>query len=133
MSVENTQQTAADEPHSQAELTRSGQFYRPNVDISEGPDELVVHADLPGVRSQDIDIDFKEGILTIHGKVEARQSEGTNYLLNEYGLGDFHRTFQVSEQIDAGRINAAYQDGVLTLRLPKLERVKPRKIAVQVG
>lgn len=133
MSVENTQQTAADEPISRAELTRSGQFYRPNVDIAEGADELVVFADMPGVRSEDIDIDFKEGLLTIHGKVQLRQPEGTNYLFNEYGLGDFHRTFQVSEQIDAGRINASYKDGVLTLRLPKLERVKPRKIAVQVG
>ncbi|MDZ4779543.1 MAG: Hsp20/alpha crystallin family protein [Planctomycetia bacterium] len=133
MSVENTQQTSADEPLSRAELTRSGQFYRPNVDISEGPEELVVHADMPGVRSEDIDIDFKEGLLTIHGKVQQRQAEGTHYVLNEYGIGDFRRTFQVSEQIDAGRINAAYKDGVLTLRLPKLERVKPRKIAVQVS
>ncbi len=133
MSVETTQQSSADEPLSRAELTRSGQFYRPNVDISEGPEELVVHADLPGVRSQDIDIDFKDGLLTIHGKAERRQPEETSFVLNEYGIGDFHRTFQVSEQIDAGRINAALKDGVLTLRLPKVERVKPRKIAVQAG
>lgn len=133
MAVEITQQTSGDEPHAGAELTRSGQFYRPNVDIQEMPDELVVHADMPGVRGSDIDIDFKDGLLTIHGKVEERQPEGTDYQLHEYGIGDFHRTFQVSEQIDAGRINAAYKDGVLTLHLPKLERVKPRKIAVQAS
>lgn len=131
MSVEHTQQSAADEPLARAELTRSGQFYRPNVDIAEGADELVVYADMPGARSQEIDIDFKDGLLTIHGKVAGRQAEGTNYVLNEYGLGDFHRTFQVSEQIDAGRIHASFKDGVLTLHLPKLERIKPRKIAVQ--
>jgi HSP20 family molecular chaperone IbpA len=94
---------------------------------------LVVLADMPGVKSDDIDIDFKEGVLTLHGRVERRQTEGTHYALEEYGIGDFHRTFQVSEQIDAGRISAAYKDGVLTLRLPKLERVKPRKIAVQAN
>lgn len=115
------------------ETTRTTKTYRPNVDILETQDELIVLADMPGVKSQDIDIDFKEGVLTLHGRVESRQAEETTYGLQEYGIGDFHRTFQVSEQIDAGRINAAYKDGVLTLRLPKLERVKPRKIAVQVN
>lgn len=133
MTAEITEHSLADESLPRAELTRSGQFFRPNVDISEGADELVVQADMPGVRSEDIEIDFKDGMLTIHGKAERRQAEETHYLLNEYGIGDFHRTFQVSEQIDAGRINAALKDGVLTLRLPKLERVKPRKIAVQAG
>ncbi len=53
------------------------------------------------------------------------------YLLREYGVGDFYRTFRVSEQIDASRIEAEYADGVLKLHLPKVEAVKPRKITVK--
>lgn len=133
MSIEVNRPSAAEENAPGVEHTRTAKTYRPNVDILEGQEELVVLADMPGVRSEDIDIDFKEGALTLHGRVERRQADETTYLVEEYGIGDFHRTFQVSEQIDAGRISAAYKDGVLTLRLPKLERVKPRKIAVQAS
>ncbi len=61
----------------------------------------------------------------------ARQSEQTRYLLREYGVGDFYRTFRVGEQVDASRIAAEFVDGVLTLHLPKVDAAKPRKIAVQ--
>jgi len=115
------------------ERTRSEQFYRPNVDILEKADELVLVADLPGVKADEVDIRFEQGELTIHGRAKPRYQEGTKFLLNEYGIGDFYRTFRVSEQVDASRIHAEYHDGVLTLHLPKVEAVKPRKIAVQVG
>jgi len=115
------------------ERTRSEQFYRPNVDILEKADELVLVADLPGVKADEVDIRFEQGELTIHGRVKPRYEEGPKFLLDEYGIGDFYRTFRVSEQVDASRIHAEYHDGVLTLHLPKVEAVKPRKIAVQVG
>jgi HSP20 family protein len=115
------------------EPTRGAPRYRPLVDIYELSDELRVVADMPGVKPEDIDIDFARGTLTIHGKVEQRQAEGTTYLLREYGVGDFYRVFQVSETIDAGRIDAEYHDGVLTLHLPKVERAKARKIEVRAG
>ena len=115
-----------------AERTRSARQYRPNVDIIERADELLVLADLPGVKAGDIDINFQNGTLTLHGRVNERQSANTGYLLCEYGLGDFHREFQVSEQVDAARISAEYANGVLTLHLPKVEAAKPRKIKVQV-
>jgi len=115
------------------ERTRSEQFYRPNVDILEKADELMLIADLPGVKADEVDIRFEQGELTIHGRVKPRYEEGTKFLLNEYGIGDFYRTFRVSEQVDASRIHAEYHDGVLALHLPKVEAVKPRKIAVQIG
>ncbi len=114
------------------ESTRSGPVFRPNVDIIERADQLVVYADMPGVPEDAIDINFQDGMLTIHGKADARQAEGTEYLLNEYGVGDFYRTFRVSEKIDAAKISAEYRDGVLILNLPKAESLKPRKIAVNV-
>lgn len=112
------------------EHTRSGLFFRPNVDIREENDELLVLADVPGVKSDSIDVNFEDGNLTIHGKVPLRQDGGQRYLRHEYSVGDFHRSFQVSEAIDASKISAHYADGVLTLRLPKSEAIKPRKIQV---
>ena len=63
--------------------------------------------------------------------VAHRQADGAKYLRQEYGLGDFRRTFRVSEHIDSARISAEYHDGVLTLHLPKVEAVKPRKIQIK--
>ena len=126
----DTKLSASDESQS-AEYTRSGQFYRPNVDIRETTDELVLIADVPGARSEDIDINFEDGALAVHAKVNNRQADETVYLLQEYGVGDFYRTFKVSEQIDPTRISAEYHDGVLTIHLPKVEAAKPRKISVQ--
>ncbi|HEY4759942.1 MAG TPA: Hsp20/alpha crystallin family protein [Thermoguttaceae bacterium] len=113
-----------------AEHTRSGRFYRPNVDILEQADELLVLADLPGAKRDQIDIKFEKGTLTLHAAVPGRQSQDQRYLQREYGVGDYYRTFQVSEAIDANRITAEYADGVLTLHLPKAPSIKPRKINV---
>ena len=113
-----------------AEQTRNVRHYRPSVDIMERPDELLVVADAPGAAPEDIDVNFENGVLTLHARVKPRQAGETDYLLREYGTGDFVRTFQVSEHIDASRIHAEIAHGVLTLHLPKVEAVKPRTIKV---
>ncbi|MGD2111293.1 MAG: Hsp20/alpha crystallin family protein [Phycisphaerae bacterium] len=115
-----------------AEHTRPGRHYRPNVDIVEHSQELLVLADMPGVTSDGVDINFENGTLAIHGRVEEREREGVTALQQEYGVGDFYRTFQVSEKIDAASITAEFGNGVLTLHMPKVEAVKPRKISVDV-
>jgi HSP20 family protein len=121
------------EQEGRAERTRGGQAYRPHVDILETGDELTLVADLPGVKNEAIEINFDDGLLTIQGSVEKRYHENVSFLLREYGIGDFYRTFRVGEQIDAGKIHAEFRDGVLTVHLPKAEKAKPRKIAVQAG
>jgi len=131
MSVEST----IHQEHETAEVplqenTHSGPYYRPNVDIYELADQLVVRADVPGANNNRIDIQFNDGALTIHAQVPARQDSQGLYLRQEYGVGDFYRTFRVSEQIDTSRISAEYAGGVLTLHLPKVEAAKPRKIKV---
>jgi HSP20 family protein len=125
-----TAKTPAEEMNS-AERTRAGTVYRPNVDIVETQDELLVLADIPGGCGDDIDVNFEEGMLTMHAKVARRQPEDTEYLLREYGVGDYYRTFRVSEAIDASKIYAEFADGVLTLHLPKADAAKPRKIQVR--
>lgn len=113
------------------EPTRGSPRYRPPVDIVETGEELRVLADLPGASPESIDINFERGVLTIHARVESRQPEGTSFLLREYGVGDFYRAFEVTENVDGDRISAEYRDGVVTLRLPKAEKAKARKIEVR--
>jgi HSP20 family protein len=115
-----------------AERTWSGQCYRPNVDILEKDDELLLLADVPGAKSDAVDIHFEDGELALHAKVEPRQA-AEQHFYQEYGVGDFYRTFRISEAIDASKISAELNDGVLTLHLPKTESVKPRKIAVSTN
>jgi HSP20 family protein len=120
-------------PTTTHEPARAGRTYRPNVDILERPDELVVQADLPGARSDTIDVRYEKGILTIHAEVAPRQDENQRFLLREYRLGSFHRSFELSEMIDSDEISADFVDGVLTLHLPKVKAARPRQIAVRTG
>lgn len=117
-------------PTTGCEPTWSEQYYRPNVDIVETAQELTLHADMPGAEAKSIDVRFENGTLTITGRVRPRQEEETCFLAREYGVGSFRRSFEVSEAIDASKITAEYAQGVLTLHLPKVEAVKPRKILV---
>jgi HSP20 family protein len=114
------------------ERTRGGLTYSPRIDIWETGDELMLYADMPGVSAENLDIQFENRELRIHGKVCPRH-EGINFLYGEYGIGDFHRTFTIGESIDSEKISAELKDGVLTLHLPKTEAVKPRRIAVKSG
>lgn len=131
MANENTITKTAAEEAAAAEHTRSGRFYRPNVDILEREDELLVVADVPGAQGERIDVKFEDGTLSMHAEVEPRRDKDHEYLLREYDVGDYYRTFRVGEAIDAGKITADYADGVLTLHLPKAEAIKPRKISVE--
>ena len=74
-----------------AEHTRSGRVFRPNVDIVEKNDELLLYADLPGADGDSIDINFEEGELSLHAKVQPRQDPDQQYPHQEYGIGDFYR------------------------------------------
>jgi HSP20 family protein len=107
-----------------------GLCYTPRVDIRETEEESLLLADLPGVRPEDVDVRFDNGELIIDGRCAPRH-EGANYLLSEYGVGDFYRAFTISEQIDWQKISAELKNGVLTVHLPKAETVKPRKITVK--
>lgn len=117
----------SDEP----EQVRSGRTYVPVVDIIEQDDELLLLADVPGAKAEGIDIRYERGQLTLAARVEPRRSAESTYFLHEYGVGDFVRTFQVGEGIDASRIRAEVKAGVLALHLPKAEAARTRKITVR--
>lgn len=136
MNSENIATKPEAEQTAVAERTRCGCSFRPNVDILEQRDELLVMADVPGAARDTIDVKFEDGMLEIFATVPPREAvppreeDGRTCLMQEYGVGDYYRSFQVSEAIDAEKISAQYADGVLTLHLPKAEALKPRKIAV---
>ncbi|MDV6030181.1 MAG: Hsp20/alpha crystallin family protein [Phycisphaera sp. RhM] len=106
--------------------------YQPRFDIWEGDEELILYGDLPGVSTDDLDIQFENRQLTIHAKVD-RWHDGEGYLYSEYGVGDFQRTFTIGEAINSEAISAELHDGVLTLHLPKSDHVKPRRIEVKAN
>jgi len=106
--------------------------YTPRFDIWEGAEELILYGDLPGVAPENVDIQFENRELTVLGKVEPRR-QGASLLAGEYGVGDFARTFTISEAVDGEKISAEMHNGVLTLHLPKSEQAKPRKIEVKRG
>ena len=106
-----------------------GVCYTPRVDILGNEEESLLLADLPGVKPEDVDVRFENGELIIDGRCPARH-EGVDYLLCEYGVGDFYRAFSISEHIDWQKISAELKNGVLTVHLPRAETVKPKKITV---
>ena len=114
----------------QPERLRGGTYFTPRVDIVETDNELMLFADLPGVRPEDVDLRYEQGELTLQGRCQPRQPERGS-LLNEYEVGDFYRAFQVHETIDASKISAEFKNGVLTVHLPKMEQAKPRQISVR--
>jgi HSP20 family protein len=114
-----------------AEATRPGVLLAPPVDIFEGPDAITVLADMPGVKPGHLTIDLHEGVLTIAGHGEPPEGPKETAILREYPVGTFQRSFTLSEAIDQDKIEAALRNGVLRLRLPKVERAKSRQIAIQ--
>ena len=108
--------------------------WAPAVDIYETGQELVVKADLPEVAPKDLDIRVENNILTIRGerKFEKNVNED-NYLRVERSYGSFSRSFTLANTVNSEAIAADYQNGVLTLSIPKREEAKPKQIKVNVG
>lgn len=108
--------------------------WTPPVDIVENENELVLTADVPGVKMDDIDIKLEDGTLTISGNREfvCEKKEG-GYHRMERAYGKFQRAFSLPESVDAEKVAAAYDNGVLRVTLPKKEIAKPRSIKVSVG
>jgi HSP20 family protein len=102
----------------------------PRVDVLETEDEFLVLADMPGVKSEDVDVRFEKGELTLHGR-RAASHPGKEASLREYEATNYFRTFAVNETVAADKITAELKAGVLTVHLPKTEAVKPRKITVR--
>ena len=106
--------------------------WTPSVDIKEAKDAFEVSADVPGVEAKDIDISLEEGVLTVKGERKAEfQEEGDGFTRIERSYGNFNRRFTLPDTADAENISAKTEHGVLTLHIPKKEKVQPKKISVE--
>ena len=117
----------------QAESTRARQVFIPRTDIIEKTDSIILIADMPGVDEQHMDITLENGVLTIYGTVDAAYHQECRVAYAEYGIGDYRRSFRVTDEIDQDKIEATVKNGVLRLILHKAEQAKPKKITVKTG
>lgn len=131
--IQNTTNTEiAEQPKTvNAETQQELPVVTPQVDLYEVENGLVLKADLPGLSSNEIQINVEQNILTISGKPEATNNAEYDY--QEYTVPQYFRQFKLAETIDQESIQASYEHGVLTLNLKIAERAKPKKIAVNVG
>jgi HSP20 family protein len=111
-----------------------GRAWVPAVDIYETDDhQVVLKAELPEMRREDINVTFENGVLTLKGERKFEQEINKDAFQRvERRYGSFSRSFTLPNTVDASRINASYKDGVLTIRLPQREEAKPKQIAVNV-
>lgn len=117
----------------EAERTRECRCFVPRADIYEVNDEIVVAMDMPGINENAIEITLEKNILNVKGYAQIDDPDEYSLATAEYEIGDYERSFRVSDAIAKDKIDAVYRDGVLRLTLPKAEQAKARKIAVKVS
>lgn len=104
------------------------------LDVVEEGDNIVIHASLPGVNREDIQVAIDDDVLTIkahtHGECEGEES---TYLLRERSRGTFHRSLRLPDTVDAEKATATHKDGILTTSFPKIEAKKARELKIGIG
>jgi len=114
------------------EETRSNERYiRPAVNIIEDEEGLVLTADIPGASKESLDVNVEKGILTISAPAQHTVPGTSSY--REFELANYYRQFSIPESLDHEKARADFVNGILTLRIPKAEAAKPKRIAIQVG
>ena len=108
--------------------------WTPTVDISETEGEYLIKAELPEVKKEDVKVTLEDGVLTLSGeRRQEKEEKHAKYHRMERSYGSFVRSFSLPELVDESKVKAEYKDGVLSLHLPKSEKVKPRAIEVKVA
>ena len=115
--------------------TQSGSARAPRfmpMDLYRSGDHYVLHADLPGVDPGSVDVSVENGILTLKAQRSERTEDGVQWIASERFAGTYMRQLSLGEGIDSEKISATYNNGVLTVTLPVVERAKPRKVSISV-
>ena len=113
------------------EKTVPGRFYVPTTDVYETEDALTVVMEMPGVDRKDVEVELKDDVLRVEGRIDFSKYEGMEPVYTEYNVGHWTRSFALSDRVDRERIAAQLEDGVLTLTLPKTAEAQPRRIAIR--
>jgi HSP20 family protein len=112
------------------ELLETQNYISPLVNIYETDDEFVLSADMPGVDRKDVKVKVENDLLIMFGRIDYVNEINKNHILNEQELGNYYRTFRISDSVDQSNIKAKYDNGKLVVNLPKNEKVKPRSINI---
>jgi HSP20 family protein len=112
------------------EKTVPGRFYVPYTDVYETEDALTVVMEIPGVDRENVDIELKDDVLRVEGRIDFSKYGGAEPVYAEYNVGNYTRSFSLSGKVDQEHISAQLEDGVLTLTLPKTAEAQPRRIAL---
>jgi HSP20 family protein len=111
-----------------------GRRWTPAMDLVEGDDSLVLRADLPGMTEDDLDIEIKDGVLTVSGERKAeREDKGEGYYRAERAFGSFSRSLTLPEGVDADQVSASFDKGVLEVKIPKPAESKPHRVQIGSG
>ena len=105
----------------------------PPVDVAETQEKILVRAEVPGMRQEDIQIEFENGMLTIRGERKLDKNEGLTWHRVERVYGGFSRSFTLPRTVDAEKISASYREGILEIDVPKREEAKPKQIRIAVN
>lgn len=103
----------------------------PLVDIYETMDDYFLTAQMPGVKKEDVKIKLEEGNLVIMGRIDYEQNSKNKYVLKETEIGNYYRRFKISESVDETKIDAKLENGILNVKLPKHDRLKPKTIEIK--
>ena len=130
----NSQVTATPSQSLEKQSTpRARRVFMPRADIYETPEAVVVLAEMPGVDEKSIDISIEKNVLTLSGRVESDPlPQGVRLAYEEYEIGDFRRSFTLTDRLDREHIQATLKQGVLKVTLPKFAPAQPQKISVKV-
>lgn len=130
MSPQELQVQKKRELEGKEESTIPARTFVPTADIYEDRDSLKVILEMPGVDKGHIDVRVEEGVLFVEGRLDLTKYRGLQPLYTEYNIGNYARSFRLSNTIDQDKIGAELKDGVLSLTLPKAEKARPRTIQV---
>jgi HSP20 family protein len=119
------------EIETETERARDRRLYSAFADVVETEDAILVQADIPGADEKTVELTLEKNVLTINAYPEIEAPQGYSLAYAEYGVGDYQRSFVLSDEIDRDKIEARVKDGVLSLRLPKSGAARTRKIAIQ--
>ncbi len=129
--AENKEMVKVEEKKSWEQALEKESWVAPLVDIYETEDDFYVLAYMPGVKKENVKIKLEDGSLVIMGRINYDEEISRNYILKETETGNFYRKFKISDTINESKIDAHLEDGVLTVRLPKHERIKPKTIEIK--
>lgn len=129
--TENKEVVTVKEEQSWEQALENESWVAPLVDIYETEDDFYLAAVMPGVEKKDVKIKMEEGNLILMGRINYNETINRKYVLKESETGNYYRKFKISNSVDDSKIDASFENGVLNVKLPKHERIKPKNIKIQ--